>query len=317
MKAAIVTEQGKTPIYGDFREPTTKSGESLINVTASALNNLTKGRASGSHYSSSGTFPFVVGVDGVGRLNDGKRVYFVLPEAPFGGMAERTVARLSHCIAIPDELDDVTAAALANPGMSSWAALKERAKFAKGETVLVNGATGVSGALAVQIAKYMGAKKVIATGRNQEVLKELLKIGADHIISLEQDTEDLEEAFKEQFTGDGVDIVLDYLWGVSAEKILIAGAKEGKDGVPIRFIQIGTASGANITLPGAVLRSSAIELKGSGIGSVSLERLLESIRNVFEAAASAGFKISTQSVPLLQVEKIWTADNSGRIVFTI
>src|SRR5271168_3288994 len=137
MKAAMVVEAGQTPIYGDFKEPIPADGEVRVTVSAAALSNVVKSRASGTHYSSSGKFPFVVGVDGVGRLDDGRRVYFVLPQAPFGGMAERTIAQNSHYVALPDALDDVTAAALANPGMSSWAALKERAKLSKGEVVLV------------------------------------------------------------------------------------------------------------------------------------------------------------------------------------
>ena len=317
MKAAIVLEAGKTPVHGDFSEPAPGSGESRITVTASALSHLTIGRASGTHYSSSGKFPFVVGVDGVGRLDDGRRVYFVLPQAPFGGMAERTVAQTSHCVALPDALDDVTAAAMANPGMSSWAALKERAKLSKGEVVLVNGATGVSGRLAVQIAKYMGARKVIATGRNQATLKSLSDLGADATISLNQDGDALEEAFKEQFARDSIDVVLDYLWGVSAEKLLLAGARASKEAVPIRFIQIGSMSGLHITLPGAVLRSSAIELMGSGIGSVSLEPLISAISEVFQAARPGKFKIPTQAVPLAQVEQAWTLDSGSRTVFTM
>ena len=87
-----------------------------------------------------GDFPFVAGIDGVGRLDDGRRVYFVLPRAPYGSMAEVSVVPSAQCIAVPDELDDVTAAAIANPGMSSWAAYAERARLRAGETVLVNGA---------------------------------------------------------------------------------------------------------------------------------------------------------------------------------
>jgi len=153
MKAALVLEAGQTPVYGDFQEPVPASDEVLVTVKAAALSNVVKSRASGAHYSSSGELPFVVGIDGVGRLNDGDRVYFVLPRAPFGSMSERTVVRASQCIYVPDDLDDVTAAAIANPGLSAWAALKERAKLVAGETVLVNGATGTAGRLAVQIAK--------------------------------------------------------------------------------------------------------------------------------------------------------------------
>src|ERR1700733_10101751 len=116
-----------------------------------------------------------------------RRVYFVLPKPPLGSMSERTVVRSGQCVALPDGLDDVTAAAIANPGMSAWAALKERAKLVAGETVLVNGATGTAGRLAVQIAKYMGAKKGIATGRNIEVLKSLAGLAADVTIPLVED----------------------------------------------------------------------------------------------------------------------------------
>jgi NADPH:quinone reductase-like Zn-dependent oxidoreductase len=316
MKAAIITEAGKSPIYGDFLEPIPGNDEVLITVTASALSHLTKGRAAGTHYSSSGTFPFVVGVDGVGHLPDGSRVYFVLPREPFGGMAERTVTKASHCVPLPNKLDDITAAALANPGMSSWAALKERAKISKGEVVLINGATGISGSLAVQIAKYMGARKVIATGRNPEALKSLLEIGADVVISLDQDADALEDAFKQQFAGDRVNIVLDYLWGASAEKLLVTGAKESKEATPIRFIQIGAVSGPNINLPGAVLRSSAIELMGSGIGSVSFEHLVKAISEVFQAACHSQFTIPIRTVPLAQVEQTWTVETNSRTVFT-
>ena len=184
MKAAIVVEAGQTPIYGDFKEPVPANGEVQVTVSAAALSNVVKSRASGTHYSSSGQPPFVVGIDGVGRLDDGRRVYFALPRAPFGSMSERTVILPSQCVSLPDDLDDVNAAAIANPGMSAWAAFKERARLTAGETVLVNGATGTAGRLAVQIAKYMGARKVVATGRNAEALKALSVLGADVTIPL-------------------------------------------------------------------------------------------------------------------------------------
>jgi NADPH:quinone reductase-like Zn-dependent oxidoreductase len=260
MKAAIILGAGQTPVYGDFSEPTPTEGESRIAVTAAAISHVVKSRASGAHYSSSGEFPFVVGIDGVGRLDDGSRVYFIGPRAPHGSMAERTVTPSIQCLALPEDLDDVTAAAIANPGMSSWAAYTERARLKAGETVLVNGATGAAGRLAVQIAKHLGAKKVIATARGADALKSITALGADVTIPLVEDEAAQEESFKQQFA-QGVDVVIDYLWGRSAERLLIAGAKAGKDAVPIRFVQIGSITGPNITLPSAALRSSAIELR--------------------------------------------------------
>lgn len=314
MKAAIVMTPGAAPIHGDFEDPIPAAGEVQIEVTAAALSNVSRSRASGSHYTSSEKGAFVPGIDGVGRRRDGRRVYFVLPKAPFGSMSQRTVVRAAQCIPLPDDLDDITAAAIANPGMSSWAALTERAQLAPGETVLVNGATGTSGRLAVQIARHLGAGKVIATGRNQEILKDL---GADAIIPIGDAGDAFENALKPQFA-DGIDIVLDYLWGPSAERILFAGAKAGKDAVPIRFVQIGAMSASNITLPSAALRSSAITLMGSGIGSIPMDRLLHSTADLLNATTPAGFKIETKTYPLTEVETIWpTAPTTPRIVFAI
>jgi NADPH:quinone reductase-like Zn-dependent oxidoreductase len=232
-------------------------------------------------------------------------------------MAEQTVVASAQCQLLPDELDDVTAAAIANPGMSSWAALTERARLEVGQTVLINGATGTAGRLAVQITKHLGAKKVIATGRNIDALRSVAALGADTTIPLVESAAALEESFKEQFA-EGVDIVIDYLWGKSAECLLKAGAKAGKDAVPIRFVQIGSVSGKEITLPSAVLRSSAIELMGSGIGSIPLNRLVKAIGELLQATVPGGFKIATQAVPLSKVEQAWSKDDSTRrTVFTV
>lgn len=317
MKAAVIVEAGKTPIYKDFKEPVPTEGESRVVVTAAALSHVTRSRAAGTHYSSSDQQAVVVGIDGVGRLADGRRVYFVMPSPPFGSMAEQTVVRSSQCVVLPDGLDDVTAAAVAIPGMSSWVALKERAKFVAGETVLVNGATGTAGRLAVQIAKYLGAKSVIATGRNTEALKSLVSLGADRIIPLVPEEDLLEQAFMDPF-GEGVDVVLDYLWGPSAQCLLIAAAKAGQDTIPIRFVHIGGASAPTISLPGAVLRSSALELMGSGIGSVPLSRQVQAVDELLHATVPGGFAIATKTVLLSEVEAVWTMDAGvPRTVFLV
>jgi len=318
MKAAVVMESGKTPVFADFNDPVPQVGEELVAVTASAISHVTKGRASGSHHTSPGSLPAVVGIDGVGRTQDGRRVYFVLPEEPFGGMAEKVAVRLHQCVPLPDDVDDITAAAIAIPGMSSWAAFKERAHLVAGENVLINGATGTAGRLAVQIAKYMGAKRVIATGRDIVALEQVKALGADATIPLIQSPKELETAFKEQFGGNGVDVVLDYLWGKSAETLIVAAAKAGKEAVPIRLVQIGAMSGSNITLPGAALRSSALVLMGSGIGSIPLKSLVGAISGVLEAVVPGKLKIETEAVPLANVEETWGKDSgNSRVVFVV
>ncbi|AOJ71915.1 MULTISPECIES: quinone oxidoreductase family protein [Burkholderia] len=317
MKAAVVLGAGQRPAYAEFDSPGASPGHRAIDVTASALSRLAQARASGAHYSSTGRFPFVAGVDGAGRLDDGRRVYFFGPQAPFGAMAERTLVPEANCIPLPDSLDDVTAAAIALPGMSSWAALTERARLAAGETVLVNGATGTSGRLAVRIAKHLGAAKVIATGRNANVLDALKSAGADVTISLAQDDGQVARAFETHFRA-GVDVVLDYLWGASARAALMAAANASPEARPVRFVQIGTIGGADVLLPGAVLRATAITLMGSGLGSLSLPRLLDAARAVFEAARAAGLRIDTETVPLADVGAYWDDTSSlVRPVFTM
>lgn len=324
MRAAVVAEPGKTPVFGEFDAPTAKPGGELIAVRASALSQFSKSRAAGSHYSSGGVFPAVAGSDGVGVTPDGRRVYFVLPEPPFGALAELCPVRSNQCVPLPDSLDEVTAAAIANPGMSAWAALVERSHLLPDETVLVNGATGTAGRLAVQLAKYLGAAKVIATARNAQVLEEVKQLGADTLIPFTlgahnpSGADDYEDALKQAFAS-GIDVVIDYLWGQSAKTVIVAIAKAVDDAKPVRFVHVGGSSGeANIDLPGAALRSSAIMLMGSGVKSVPFPALLQSIRKVFQAVHPAGLKIATRAVPLAEVEATWdNAPGKPRVVFTI
>ena len=312
MKAAIVREAGKLPVYAEFEEPHAASGESVIEVAAAPLSHVTKARASGTHYSASAAFPFVAGLDGVGRRADGGRVYFFMPRAPFGSMAARTAVNASHCVPLPDDIDDVTAAAIAIPAMSSWAALKERAKFVAGESVLINGATGTSGRLAVRIARHLGAGRIVATGRARDALAALSSLGADATVALQQDDAAMARAFVHEFEG-GVDIVLDYLWGPSAESLLIAAAKVGK---PLRFVQIGSIGGAAIPVPAHTLRSFPLDIMGSGIGSVPMPRIHNALGEVLRAASAAGLTTAAKTVPLADVEKHWsTLDPQSRTVF--
>src|ERR1044072_5731833 len=133
MKAAIVARAGARPVYSDFKERVASAGEVRVAVTSAALSPVVKGRASGAHYSAPGAFPFVVGIDGVGRSDDGRRVYFILPQPPFGSMAEWAAVPSSQCVTLPDGVDDLTAAAIANPGLSSWGALRAGAILKAGE----------------------------------------------------------------------------------------------------------------------------------------------------------------------------------------
>ncbi|EPG8310485.1 quinone oxidoreductase family protein [Klebsiella aerogenes] len=314
MKAAVVFDLNEGPIWADFTEPQPAAGYTLIDVRAAAISHVVKGRASGRHYSFDGTLPFVVGIDGVGMTSDGQRVYFAFPSAPFGSMAQRAPVALQNCLPLPDALDDISAAAMANPGMSAWAALVKRAQFQAGETVLINGATGSAGQLAVQIARYLGAKKIIATGRNTQALAAL---AADECIDLTADEQTLNAQFAAASAGQ-IDVVVDYLWGRSAELLLPMLAKYTPGDKPVRYVQVGSLAGADIALNGAVLRAAPLQLMGSGIGSLSMPQLLAATGEMLQAAVPGHFTIATTPLPLRDVAAAWPRDNSQkRTVFTL
>ena len=311
MKAAIVSAAGERPVYGDFPEPQAKGGQVVVSVKAAAISQLAKSRAAGTHYSADSHYPFITGIDGTGTLSNGDPVYFLAFKAPWGSMAERTVVPAAAVVPLPATLDPVLAAAIANPGMSSWAALTRRAQLAEGETVLINGATGTSGGLAVRIARHLGAGKIIATGRNRDVLDQLRAQGADITLTLDELPGALPALMKE-----GIDIVLDYLWGQSALDIMQA-AVAGEEKV-VRFVQNGSLSGQEITLHSKLLRSSGLTLMGSGLGSVSNLDLIACISEMLNAAAESDFSIAFQMRPLSEVAQAWQEDDSrSRTVFTL
>ena len=319
MKAAVVESFERTPKYGEFREPEAGAEEVVVRVAAAALSNLVRGQASGRHYSAGGELPFVPGNDGVGRLEDGTRVYFAGPERPFGTMAERSLVDLERTIALPDAIDDVTAAALGNPGLASWAALLERAQMQGGETVLVQGATGSAGQQAVQAARFLGAKRVVATGRDAAALERLRGLGADETILLSQSEDELKRAFQRVMRVEGVDLVLDYLWGRPAEILLDAMKGLGRSASErrVKYLQIGSIAGQTVNFPAEVLRSTGLEMMGSGLGSLSAEQIVRGLRRMFASYAEARLQIETEAVPLREVESRWSEKSEKRLVFTV
>ena len=312
MKAAVVEAFDCPPRYRDFPEPLPRAHEIIVSVRAAALSQFVRAQAAGRHYTS-GTPPFVPGVDGVGHLAEGGRVYFAFPPGSVGAMAERVAVSTAHTVALPDDIDDITAAAIANPAMSSWAALCERVQFARGESVLINGANGASGRLAIQIAKYLGAARVIASGRNPACADELRALGADVFVSLGQSPGALAEQFRDEIAR-GIDVVLDYLWGPSAEAFFSAAGAVGR---PIRFANIGSLGGASVALSAAALRSSGLEIVGSGLGSLPIEALVRSVANILPLVKTIGLKIEASAVALEQVETAWLNDTGTRIVFKL
>lgn len=316
MKAAVLHQLGSPPRYEEFEDPVAGEGEVLVKVRAASLKPIDKAMASGSHYASFRELPVICGVDGVGTLESGERVLFGGARNPYGTMAEKAVAPRAFCLPIPEGLDDATAAALPNPAGSSWLPLKWRAKIKSGETVLVLGATGTAGKLAVQIAKILGAGRVIAAGRNSKELESASSLGADTTIQLEQPRENLIQAFT-RTAKDGIDIVLDYVWGAPTEALVEALTGHDFNAEPrtTRLIEIGASAAPTITLPGGALRSSGLEIYGSGGGSVPRHAIAEAIPQILECAARGDLKLETKKVPLADVETAWNQKHDRRVVF--
>jgi NADPH:quinone reductase-like Zn-dependent oxidoreductase len=316
MQAAVVNVLGEVPKYQTFPDPVAGEGEVVIQVRAAGLHPIVKSRASGKHYSSDGVVPVIPGVDGVGTLEDGSRVFFAFPRAPFGSMAERTAVRPSMCVPLPDGLSEVQAAAIANPGMSAWVSLMERAALASGETVLVLGATGVAGQLAVQVARQFGAKRVIGAGRNVQAID---AASVDAVIALGAPENAIRDAFLEE-AAKGIDVVIDYLWGRPTELLLEALAKGFNASATraTRLVEVGEAAGKTISLQGGILRSIDLTLLGSGFGSASLDAIFAAIPKLFALAAAGTLKVDAEPVPLAEVEAAWNRQDKGRrIVFTV
>jgi NADPH:quinone reductase-like Zn-dependent oxidoreductase len=306
MNAAVLHSFDRPPQFEPFAEPIPGEGEVLVHVIAAALNPSTRLLASGRHYASPQQLPVVCGVEGVGRLDDGARVFFGVRRAPNGSMCERTAVPRVFCWPVPDGIDDVIAAALPNPALSSWLPLITTAKLAPGENVLILGATGVAGQLAIQIAKHLGAGRVVAAGRNEEALSALHKLGADAAIRLNMSDGELAEAFSKEAGAAGFDVVLDFLWGHPVELFLAAATRRGfpsaRSGT--RLIQIGDSAGPIISLPAMALRGGAITLSGSGL-MPSLSVLSETFEQLMSLAARDQLRINVEPVPLSDVEKAW------------
>ena len=318
MDAAVLHTLGKPPRFEQFPEPVAGDGEVIVDVERASLKPVDKQLASGSHYASPRQLPFVCGTDGVGHLSDGQRVFFGGPRPPYGAMAQRTVVRRAFIFPVPEGVNSETAAALPNPGVSAWLSLAFRAKLAPGDNVLILGATGVTGKLAIKIAKLLGAGRVVAAGRNQQVLSTLDKLGADATIHLDAPAKNLGETFVREAGQSGFQVVIDYVWGRPAEAFLAAITRKEFAAIQseIRFVQVGESAGPTISLPAAALRSTAVTILGTA-GIPPRDVLMNALQQVMAHAASGELNIETERVSLADIESVWEREQPGRRIVLV
>lgn len=316
-------QKGELPQYVDFAEPTVQNDDQiLVTVKAVAIKHFDKRTASGQHYSSDAPKESgrVIGGDGACVLEDGTRVYGM---GVSGMLAERATIHKSRIVKIPDGLDNATAAALPNAVIGAAMGLKFKADIQPGDVVLVNGATGFTGRVAVQIAKYYGAKKVIVTGRNQQSLTDLLSLGADEIVSVAQSDVDFKAQLAAIHANTPIDIIIDYLWGHTAEMILACIKGDGSFTNKIRYVSVGSMMGDMIQLSAANLRSADLQLTGSGLGAWPKQQVgqlfSQILPEMFQLTAEGKLKVDVTEVKLDNISELWDIDVPGgkRLVVTI
>ncbi|MFT4262642.1 MAG: zinc-binding alcohol dehydrogenase family protein [Nocardioides sp.] len=308
MHAALVTSYDAPPRYTEIEEPTASArGEAVVEVLAAALHPRVRSQADGSHYTSTDELPLVPGIDAVVRDDRGRLRYALLDDTALGTMAERTVIELDRSVVLPRSVDPVAIAAAMNAVMSSWVALRRRIRFRRGQRVLILGATGSSGRMAIQVAKRLGAREVVAAGRNIAKLAPLGALGADRTLLYD----DLTPAAD-------VDVVLDYVWGpvTAAAMVPLLTARRDRS-QPLAWVQIGSMAGLESSIPSAALRSARLQLVGSGIGSVPGREYKSELPAIAKAVAAGAFDVRPRAVPLTDVERTWTESlgSEERIVF--
>jgi NADPH:quinone reductase-like Zn-dependent oxidoreductase len=305
MHAAVVTSFDEPPHYQEFEVPTpSDENHELVEILAVGLHPRVRTDASGKHYSSSGELPMIPGIDGIGRRADGTQVYFVADDEHPGAMAERAVIDVRRIVPLPDDADVESIAAAMNPAMPSWVALRRRVPIQPGQSVLVLGATGNAGSMAVQVAKRLGAGHVVGAGRDVDRLNALTGVGADDVVQLTEDSATTGAALAEAAAE--VDIVIDYLWGKPAQEAIMALLTARSDrSKALDWLQIGAMAGPTLDLPSVALRSANLRIQGNGQGAVSTAAYVAELPPLIGEIDAGTLRIGSRTVPLQDVESAW------------
>jgi NADPH:quinone reductase-like Zn-dependent oxidoreductase len=314
MRAAVITGPDALPVCGDVPEPEVQPGREPMHLVGAGLHNIVRGLVSGRHYTGQMAYPLVPGIDAVARTEDGRLVYTGYARPPFGTMAERLTA--PYQVEVPQGADPLAIAAGMNPGLSGWMVLTARRKeLGALGTVLVLGATGMSGSLAVQGALALGADRVVAAGRDPEALERLRAAGATTVSLVQDGAGDLEKPLIAAMGGTAPGLVLDYVWGSIAEAAFTALARVGEDTeADTAYVQIGSLAGSQASLPADLLRSQRIRITGSGSGALSIEEMLAEAPEVMARFADGSLQVPYTAYPLSRIGEAWAHTGRSRAV---
>ncbi|NSC21624.1 zinc-binding alcohol dehydrogenase family protein [Streptomyces albus subsp. chlorinus] len=307
IKAALVESFDQPPRFRSLPSPEAGPGQEVVDVLAVGVHPATRGIAAGKHYTSPKTLPAPAGADAVVRRPDGRLAYVMVMGA--GTLAERIVIDPAAAIPVPDGADAAILAATMNPALSSWIALRTRVPFQAGQSVLVHGATGNAGSMAVKVARHLGAGRVVAAGRNRSRLDVLEAGGADAVVQLTPDEDATATALAEAAAE--VDVVLDYVWGPPTELAMraVLGARTRHTRL-LDWVQIGGMGGDAVTLSGHALRSNAFRVLGSGFGSVATDVMRREFTDLVAAIAQGAMAVRPRPFPLADVEKAWAHEDA-------
>jgi NADPH:quinone reductase-like Zn-dependent oxidoreductase len=297
MRAAVLPAHGAVPEAGTFEDPTPAEGQEAVSVLAGGLNPVDIRIAQGNFPADKRDPPYVPGKEGVGTLDDGTRVYFDPSVPPFGSYAERTLIAAASGFAVPDGLDDGVAVALGIAGLAAWLALEWRGELEDGETVLVLGASGVVGQIAVQAARILGAGRVVAAARSADGLARAEELGADATVRIEEGG-DLTAAIREA-AGGGIDLTVDPVWGAPAVAAIGALNRFG------RHVQLGQSAGAEATLTSAAIRTKPVSIIGHTNYAADEARRRAAYQRMAEHAAAGEIAVDVERVPLADVADAW------------
>jgi NADPH:quinone reductase-like Zn-dependent oxidoreductase len=318
MKAAVLDAPNSVPFYGDFPEPQAGPGTELVDLVAAGIHHVTRSVASGRHYGSDGAYPLIPGLNAVARTRAGQLVFTSSAPPPYGTFAERIASPDAMRFPLPDGASPEAVAAGINPGMASWLPLQARlAEAAKLGPVLILGVTGMSGFLAVQNARLLGATRVVGVGRSRPGLDRAAAAGAEPV-ALTGDRDADAAALASALGGDAPGLVLDFVWGPVAETAFAALGRRGlgEDTADIRYAQIGALAGAEAAVPSALLRSRKITIAGSGAGSVPAAQLKAQIPGYLRLIADGSVQVPFRTFPLSDVAAAWSvsAESGPRVV---
>jgi NADPH:quinone reductase-like Zn-dependent oxidoreductase len=310
VRAALVEQVGEPPVVGETSEPQPGPGQALVEVTAAALNPVDISISKGLFYGGTPDVPYVMGGEAVGRvvrgekLEPGTQIWFQPPAG--GAFAEFALADEDTAIVLPEGTDHSLAAALGVAGLTGWLAVEWRAHLRGGEKVLVLGATGVVGLVAVQAARILGASRIVAAGRDAEALEKARAAGAHALVplldgsdrSLAGDTATLAERFREAADGP-LDVVIDPLWGHPAEAAIEAA------GFSARHVQLGQSAGREAMLSSGTIRGKSLAIVGFTLGHVPHDKVEAAYQRLIELASSGELTIERETLPLDWAGEAW------------